>query len=294
MSKAKRNSLVLLSIAALLIIVLAMALPNLTLLPGQPFALEEQTSRFNPVGGSATSNILLLLFRGAVALTLICFIIYVIYSLMTPEGRKRLILNAVMLALLLILADYLRNNLPQAAQQTDQPVEMSMQPGQNGEGIAATPFPTSPPQWLTAGIILMLSITIGVFILALVWFFLRHREEPKSELDELAEEAQNAIESLNVGADFRMTIIRCYQEMSRVLKTERGIARDIAMTPREFEDQLVGKGLPQASIKTLTRLFEQARYGGAVAQTSEENLAVSCLTDIVNACKAMRSQYEGQ
>lgn len=293
MSKAKRNSLVLLSVAALLIIILAMALPNLTLLPGQPFALEQQNPALNPMGATTTSNILLLLFRGTVALILIGFIAYVIYSLMTPEGRKRLILNVLMLVILLAIADYLRNNLPQAADQPEQPMEMSIQPNQNGEGIAATPFPTSPPQWLTLGIILILSIVIGVFILALIWFLWRRKPEPKSALDELAEEAQNAIESLSLGADFRMTIIRCYQEMSRVLKAERGIARDISMTPREFEVQLVGKGLPQASIKTLTRLFEQARYGGVSSQTSEEDLAVSCLTDIVNACKLMRSQYEG-
>ena len=60
--------------------------------------------------------------------------------------------------------------------------------------------------------------------------------------------------------------------------------REETMTAREFEDQLVKKGLPQEAIRTLTRLFEQVRYGSAPPNPRDEVLALECLTDIAKAC----------
>ncbi|HTP10892.1 MAG TPA: DUF4129 domain-containing protein, partial [Anaerolineae bacterium] len=82
------------------------------------------------------------------------------------------------------------------------------------------------------------------------------------------------------GGDFKLTIVRCYQEMSRVVREERGLAREAAMTPREFEDYLASQGLPRAALNTLTRLFEQVRYGSLPAAAQEEALALTCLTEI--------------
>ena len=75
--------------------------------------------------------------------------------------------------------------------------------------------------------------------------------------------------------------------MSRVLNEEKGIIRHTAMTPREFEERLVGKGLPSSSLKTLTRLFEQARYSSIPAGLHEQSLALDCLAKIIDACKVM-------
>lgn len=293
MSKAKRNSLLFLFIAAALIIVLTMSLSNLTLSPGQPFALEEiQPGAIGLSGVPTDSDILIWIIRGTLALTLVMFVVYFVYSLMTAEGRRRLIVNILVIAALFWIADYLRSNLPEPVEQPEQPTEISGQPDMFGESVPAAVFPSEPPQWLTFSVILAISILLAVFIGVMFRLFWQRQKTTVSSLDELAEEAQNAIESLDVGGDFRLTIIRCYQEMSRVLKTEKGIARDSAMTPREFEDLLIDKGLPPGSIRTLTRLFEQARYGSVSSQTSEEDLARSCLTDIVNACKALGTRYE--
>ncbi len=105
---------------------------------------------------------------------------------------------------------------------------------------------------------------------------------------QLAEAAQNTIESIQSGDDFEITVVRCYQEMSRVVEKQKGIARERAMTPREFEDRLIDRGLPQGAVQTLTRLFERVRYGSAPTGARELDLAVSCLTDIVNACGGVR------
>lgn len=288
MSKAKRNALLWLSFAGILVIILAAALPNLILMPGQPFSVDpSQAPAFQMGGAFADGRALIWLFRGAMAFLLVTFVIYVIYSLMTSEGRKRLVMNLIFLAIIVIIADYLRNAMPQPVGQEAQPMEM-LPADQLGNGIPSSVFSPTPPEWLTLTIIMAISLFVFALMAIILWLWMRRRAVPKSPLEQLAEEAQNAIESLNSGGDFRMTIIRCYQEMSRVLKAERGIARDTAMTPREFEDQLVGRGFPPESIQTLTRLFEQVRYGSKQAVPGEEDLALNCLTDIVNACKVIR------
>ena len=70
----------------------------------------------------------------------------------------------------------------------------------------------------------------------------------------------------------------------RVVKEEKGVARESAMTVREFEEQLVSKGLPEEAVQTLSRLFEQVRYGSMATSTREEDMAVASLNAIVEAC----------
>ena len=113
MSKTKQNALVLIALAALLVAVLAMSLPDLVLLPGQPFSLSAPqqmiaggSSEFP--GGEALFNI----FRGFLAFVLMMLPVYIVYSLFSPEGRRRLIVHVVMFVLLFLLADYIQKNPP--------------------------------------------------------------------------------------------------------------------------------------------------------------------------------------
>src|SRR5262249_22039358 len=109
MSKAKRNALVLLCVVGLLILLLGMSLPTLVLSPGQPFSLgESQPPAFGTNGLVAGGNAIILLFRGILALGLILFPLYILYSLMTRQGRQRLIANVIVLALLLLLSNFLQ------------------------------------------------------------------------------------------------------------------------------------------------------------------------------------------
>jgi hypothetical protein len=294
MTTAKRNSLILLIATGVLTLILAMSLPNLVLLPGQSFSLGSPQA---PTPGISSvlpgGDVLILIFRGLLALAVIILPFYIVYSLLTSEGRQRLIVDVVLIVALLLIADYLHNHRPvESAQQEAQIIAAPPDLAQ-GSAKPTTPFPAAPPSWLPPVVILAASaITVGL-IFAVIAFFSHRAKTPESTLEKLGIEAQNAIESLQTSGDFGAIIIRCYREMSRVVREERGITRDMAMTPREFEDRLTAKGLPQDPIRTLTRLFEQVRYGGALTGTREQALALSCLTDIVSACKARGSQYEG-
>jgi hypothetical protein len=287
MSKAKRNALVLLCVVGVLILILGMSLPTLVLSPGQPFSLgQSQPQAFGTDGLLPGGSAILLLFRGLLALGLILFPVYILYSLMTKQGRQRLIADLIVLALLLLLASFLQKLPVKDNGQQQQPAGIAGQSTNEGAGLPESIFVATPPMWLTPVVIVIGSILTVVIIFTGIQVFQRL---PKTEnpLDDLAKEAQNAIEALNLGGDLRITVINCYREMTRIVKQQKGIERETTMTVREFEDYLVGSGLPKEAIQTLSRLFEQVRYGGALADAHQEELALSCLTDIVNACKVI-------
>ncbi|MBC8078057.1 MAG: DUF4129 domain-containing protein [Chloroflexales bacterium] len=142
-------------------------------------------------------------------------------------------------------------------------------------------FTADPPRWL----LLLLGVLVVALVLALAWLMLRRRaqKQPNDSLADLAQEAQQALAALDEGGDVRATVLRCYQEMARVLRTQRGVQRQEATTTREFEELLASAGLRDDHIRQLTRLFERVRYGGAAASERDEEEARVCLTAIVQA-----------
>ncbi len=289
MSKAKRDTLLYLAVGGLLIMILAMSLSNLVLAPasGLPFP-QAQAASAAPSAALPGGDLLILVTQGVLALTMIMLPVIIVYSMLTPGGRRRLIACAVLLAIVFFLANYLQEHRPNGDDNGLQQAGLNASArvfGQSGDGNGALRFPAKPPSWIAAAIILAVSILVSASVLWAVRFARQRNKTPESALDQLAEQAQNAIDALGAGSDLRQTVIRCYQEMNRVVREETGIARESAMTPREFEARLVSQGLPREGVSTLTRLFEQVRYGSISADSREEAIAVSCLTDIVNACK---------
>ncbi len=234
------------------------------------------------------------IFRAILALALVFLPLYIIYSLFTPEGRKRLLADIVLIAGILWASEYLRKANQNAA--VKQPVALpgAAQSPDLGPAAPTAQFSASPPAWLSLVVILAISILIVAVTFAAIRFIRNRKKSEKNSYDDLAREAEMAIEALRSGGDLNTSILHCYQEMSRIVKKEKGIAREAAMTPREFEERLEGKGLPHESIRTLTRLFEQVRYGAVPTGIREESLALACLTDIVNACKTIGELNEAR
>jgi hypothetical protein len=294
MSAAKRNSLLLLLLAILLILVLAMGLPDLKLSPGQPFSLgQEDESTGGGYGVLLSGDYLVWILRGLWVLTLICVPFYIFFSIFTPEGRSRLKRDIILLGILYLISEY----LPKLLQNTEifQENQVAALPQglsqiQNLEPTVS--FSPNPPPWLTIITIILATLLFSVLILGLFKLLRRRKPLQKSSLEMLADEAQNAMEALRAGRDLKSTIIRCYQEMGRVVEEERGIFRETAMTPREFEAHLAAKGLPQEPVRTITRLFEKVRYGSVPVDSREEEQAVSSLSAIVDACQSIGAAHE--
>jgi hypothetical protein len=140
----------------------------------------------------------------------------------------------------------------------------------------------NPPDWVVYSVDILL-LLIPLTLAWLFWLRWRSHRRKGAPLEMLAQEAQQALTRLQGGHNLKDTIMRCYAEMSQALQKERGLERQQAMTPREFEDYLAQSGLQDEHIRQLTRLFENVRYGSKTPGQREEQEAVACLQAIVQA-----------
>jgi hypothetical protein len=179
-SKAKRNALVLLSVVGVLILLLGMSLPTLVLSPGQPFSLgQSQPQPFGTNGLLPGGSAIVLLFRGLLALGLILFPLYILYSLMTRQGRQRLIADIIALALLFLLASSLQKLSLQDNGQQQQPSGIAAQSTNEGSDLPESIFVADPPTWLVPVVIVIGSILTVVIIFVAIQLF---RRSPKPKI----------------------------------------------------------------------------------------------------------------
>ena len=268
-----------LSCAALSI--LAAGLSRLPFYPPQPFVWK--VSQVAPPGSPHIT------FYGQAGLLVLLFIAALLSFLLTPEGRRRLAAF-----ILIVAASGLC--LFAAAPRQRQPVQPTpnFQAAFNRSAVP-TPLPApaarpiedasaSVPAWLVTGAALSLALLAAFGVVLLAWTLSRPRLEQPA-LAELAIAAQAALDTLEAGGDFGDAITRCYARMSQALQAERDLTRPSAMTVREFERLLIHQGLPEQPVHTLTRLFEQVRYGGLLPDETAIRQAASSLNAILSACQ---------
>lgn len=279
-------------LSILLVLLLAGSLSVLELRGGNlgPFARVELSGQEGGFTSLFWGEVIFRCLMAFFIFALILFPFYLITMLRTREGRKKLLLNVIQIAALLLVVQlmyeaYQNMGEIEPVEETPPVVEyegsiLPEAPEGPAEGEAEPP---SVPRWAAW-------IAAGAFAFAAAAgaaFFLRQRyKKPEFlPLDRLADEAQQALDSIRAGDDVRDVIIRCYLAMSEVLEKERRISRQSFMTPREFEHVLAEKGLPRAPVRQLTGLFEKVRYGGEKPARREEDLAVLSLSEIVQHCR---------
>jgi len=215
------------------------------------------------------------------AIILLCGFILFIWSIsskkktfdQSPPRGKYIILVQILLTAVAILL--LRRKL--IARQLNL-MSMDMVSNSVISSNDAVEFIAEPiPNWLPFIVSLMLVLLACYFL----WLIYRRSRKPKAKLESITREAKKALESIEHKNDLRGVILRCYYQMSQIMREERGIQRKSSMTPREFEFHLLNIGLPQKPVQQLTALFEAVRYGEKELGEKAEQLAISCLRDIV-------------
>lgn len=272
----------------MLVIVLVMNLSTLRLFPGSSFSLGQTDIMLpgvsEPIPGNQTD---LFVLRGLVALACILLPPYILYSLMSTKGRQRLITNIIILLLLLASAYLIKSSSRSHFDAAPMNMDDYSREYPADEGDTPVFSAGKAPPLLTV-LALVVALVVGVAAAGVGMQFLFQQRINRTQhpsVHALAAAAQDTIDSLRGGGDFRIAIIRCYYEMNRVVREQRGLARSATMTPREFEMYLVGRGLPQSALETLTRLFEQVRYGSVAINSGDETMAFTCLSEIVNICE---------
>jgi hypothetical protein len=290
MSRQKTIALLLLAFVAIVIFVLATNASQLVLSEGTPVAISRQLEverglGVDPKGGEN----LIALFRALLLCMIIFLPVALFYMLFTKRGRKDLIILLVNGLIIFLMVSSLSRIIPQnfdtptptpAPESVQEPpLDMSLLEEDTGEAFVA-----NPPEWAIWVGSLVLALFFALLVIVAYLRFFRRRQG-SNMLQELAEEAQQAIDDIQAGGDLRQIIINCYRDMMKVVKKTRGIIRDEAMTPEEFGALLEKRGLPSGPLQRLTRLFEEVRYGNRLPTHHEEQLAILCLQELVAACQ---------
>ncbi len=285
MIQKKRILFILLSVVGTAaIVLLASGLPSLSLdhegqrLPKMPRQPAE-------AGGSAPLG-------GLVSFAVQVFFIIVgavlpfgvILYLVSPGARKRVLRDLIALLIVLLPLYLLWRAEPGTFEALGafQPLPAPAEELPPAPEVAYTP---EPRQWLLVIVTVAVALVVAAIVIVVGWAIWRRRQRPTPSLDRLAQQAEEAIDAIEAGADLKDTVSRCYVEMMDVLREERGLQRQRAMTPREFEVWLEEAGVPTTQVRRLTRLFEQVRYGNKRLGKEEERQAVVALTSIVRFCR---------
>jgi hypothetical protein len=216
--------------------------------------------------------------------------IVLIGSIFSRRLRKELLRMLSWLVPLMLILLLIGENMKQNAKPLDSNA-LSPIAGNLAEGVVPTleppTFEPNVPDWMViAGSIIIVS---GITALAAwagfaIW---RSRHPQLTSTQQLADEAQIALDSIQAGGDLKNTVIRCYSEMSRVVKEQRGVARSESMTPSEFESRLTALGLPGDAVHQLTLVFQDVRYGNHQPGEREERQAIMCLSAIIDVCRSV-------
>ncbi len=208
----------------------------------------------------------------------------VLYAFISPQFRKQLIRTAILVIAMLFAINRLREMMTPSVEEETLSGAPPPPDALGGSG-ATLPEPpaivTSTPEW----IVWTINILVALAAILLIWFIWRKlRSRPREEdvQVQVAQQAEAALTELEEGGDLRAVILRCYAQMSDVLRRNSNVTRHTGMTARDFETHLVRLGFDDDHIHRLTRLFEAARYSTDTPGPGEEAEAVACLTAIVH------------
>jgi len=290
MSKTQKQKLLgVLAFAALLMALLAISLPALQMKPGEIFLL--QTS--NPMSTSSSApkdmNWFFIFIQFIIAVLLILLPVHILISLLTKEGRKRLLIDVLRMGLIILALMWLLKTelliLPSGESNVVQP-GFAEPPGFTGELPNPPSFEANPQPWMLALIIIAAAGVVAVITLIILRLLTYRKPAERLQFQDFADNAQAALEAIEEDQiDFEDVIIRCYAEMSQTIRIENGIQRDQAMTTHEFEQELMSRGFPALPILQLTQLFERVRYGHQKTRENEKQVATQSLSEIIAFCR---------
>ena len=308
MKAQTRNTirLILLGFAAAAMFFLVIGLPQMELAPGMPFEriwqflLDQfaaaRTTRAPP-SALPGGELIISIYRAIFFIALAAFPFAVILVLIDPELRKRMIHTTIFVVILLLILSLILRDQTELEDPVREPGISGQQAPEAGlpvEPLDVEQFQTSQVSpWISRGLSLALGLLAAFITIVIITQIRKNWSAAPSGLDHLALHARTALTELEGGGDLQDTILRCYAEMSRVVREARGLRRSRTVTAREFTDALVRAQLPRRPVVQLTQLFEKARYGGGATTAQDEHEAVSSLRAIVRACDRLGGDLGG-
>ncbi len=273
----KRQSALTIIVVAVAISALALGLPKLGLRPGMPLPEmlgTEGAPRAQAQDQGSEGALDGSLALGSAIPPALGFLLLLILSIKKTEGGtlRALLFSALRIVLAAcLLCCALWFLLPREG--------VGAAPGPPAESpreLARSPLGSASPYvyWL-------LAIILTSIALVLIYRALSKKPRLEASAFYLRLEAQKAKDALLEGRELKSVVLECYRRMCAVLRRERRLEREEAMTASEFALALEAAGAPGESVGELTRLFEAARYGTWAPRPEDEARVLRCLDDVL-------------
>jgi len=256
-----------------------MSLPNLELRAGTPFPSGDGEGRSLSLamGETPSGEYSGMLLKGIIALIFLVSSFFLFTNFITRINFKPLLWGVLGLLILIALLKLIPRPIAQPSPETMDSINPSLA---SKSTYAVSPLGEPPQVWRW----IVLGILILVALLLLFWFVLRRTASAPAQ-DMILQEVEKAANAIQMGEDLKSVLLRCYQQMSRILREEHGIERGDNMTAREFMETLQEKGISPSPVRQLTLLFEAARYGTFHPSEREEQIGLDCLNEIIRDCR---------
>jgi hypothetical protein len=281
----KRLVLLLALLALGALTVLAISLNQVPFRAAQQFGQEESAQFQSSVDDMGQIWLEVPLWKQVLLWSMLGLMVVLIGLLLSPEGRKRLLIMFIRFVVTFWAIYFLLKNYG------DQIFSFNFGAGGGAPAgpEAAAPIPIFEPSQISPTFSYLISFGFVLLWVVVLWALYRGWRRyqllnTKKPLEEIAKIARSSLEDLTSRRNSSDVIINCYLRMGDVVSSRHQLQRQIAMTPHEFAVRLEQAGLPGDAVTRLTRLFEGVRYGDRKSGPKDINEAVSCLKTILRYC----------
>jgi hypothetical protein len=270
-------------LCVLVIFYMVASLGKLQLNPAKPFSYIQQTAPISSGSPPAWNGLFVFGF-------LFLALLIVLIILLPPDQRKKFLLTLAWLVLAGFITYLVLTRLDLS--KPFQPPQLTP----NEEVITLLPGPTHTPAILITPSVFvaphlslwtsyLVALAILLFIAGFWGWLVVRRRRIGAPYEAIAEIARSALDEIEEGRDWGDAILNSYYRMNTAVAEWRGIHRAESMTPAEFASELVSTHLPENAVFRLTTLFERVRYGDKRSTSNDIQVAVGCLTDILDYCR---------
>jgi hypothetical protein len=268
----KRKGLILLLLVLVLAAVVALAagLPRLRFNEGQVFTLPPEAEQLaEQIEDDQAQSVGILTLRAVMLVLLVGYLAYILVSLLTKHGRRRVVNELIRIGIILLFLALVNQRseeiLEPPVDSTEAPEVAVELPLPSSGALETTIIEPDLPTWAPAGVLVVGALLLAGLAGAAVWWWFGPHQRAEAQAEEaqlqIAKQAGLAAQQIEAGQEVQDVILRTYYRMEKILKEERGLERPRNMTPAEFAESLGRYGLPRGAITDLTNLFEAVRYG---------------------------------
>ncbi len=289
----KRNRARSLILIALIALVFSGGMDSVRFNPGYRLDVPDMGASGTGGGGFAGSERAFML---VLWVTLGASVLSVIVSMLTAEGRQRLLVSSAIVVGAFLLLGVIAERIPELEAPLAGPVEDEAQAefGETGDDLPPTgdadgpprPQPQEAPPYLGY----VLATVVSAIAAFMVFRSTSGRGRPAQQdpdtgdntlsLESWAKDAQRHLEDHEQSLD---AIQRSYYDLERTARSQLGSVRHQHSTAREFCEVLASYGLPRDELITLVGLFERSRYGDSRTGPEERDQARDALSAVVDA-----------